>query len=299
VQVFVTGATGLIGRAVCAALVARGDAVTALSRSRDAAARLPAGVRALSGDPSAPGGWQDALAQADACVHLAGEPIAEGRWTAARKRRIRASRVDATRHVADVVRELGPTVLVAGSAVGFYGSRGDEVLDEGSAAGEGFLAELCREWEAAARPAASRARVVALRTGIVLSAEGGALPKLVRPFRAFAGGPLGDGAFFQPWIHLADQIGLVLLALDDARASGPLNASAPEPVRNRDLARAIGKVLGRPSVMPAPAVAIRLALGEVAEAILASQRAVPRKALGLGYRFRFPELEPALRDLLR
>jgi uncharacterized protein (TIGR01777 family) len=297
-HVFVTGATGLIGRAVCRALVARGDSVAALSRSPEARARLPSGVRVVTGDPAAPGAWQDALAGADACVHLAGAPV-DGRWTAARKRRIRESRVESTRRVAEVVRARGPAVLVSGSAVGFYGSRGDEVLDEASAAGQGFLADVCREWEAAAQPASARARVVTLRTGIVLAADGGALPKLVRPFRAFAGGPLGDGAFYQPWIHLADEVGLVLLALDEARASGPLNAAAPEPARNRDLARAIGRVLRRPSALPAPAVAIRLALGEMAEAVLSSQRAVPRKALGLGYRFRFPELEGALRDLLR
>jgi uncharacterized protein len=298
-HVFVTGATGLIGRTVCRAPAARGDAVTALSRAPDAPARLPSGVRVVTGDPAAPGAWQDVLAETDACVHLAGEPVADGRWTAARKRRIRESRVESTRRVAEVVRARGPAVLVSGSAVGFYGSRGDEVLDEASAAGQGFLADVCREWEAAAEPASGRARVVALRTGIVLAADGGALPKLVRPFRAFAGGPLGDGAFFQPWIHLADEVALVLLALDDARASGPLVAAAPEPARNRDVARAIGRVLRRPSALPAPAVAVRLALGEMAEAVLSSQRVVPRKALGLGYRFRFPDLEAALRDLLR
>jgi uncharacterized protein (TIGR01777 family) len=298
-HVFVTGATGLVGRAVCGALVARGHAVTALSRSAGGGGRLAPGVRVVAGDPALPGEWQEELARADACVHLAGEPIADGRWTAERKRRIRASRLDSTRNVAEVLAARGPRVLVSGSAVGFYGSRGDEVLDEGAAAGEGFLADVCREWEAAAGRAAPRARVTLLRTGIVLSAEGGALPKLARPFRLFAGGPLGDGAFFQPWIHLADEVGLVLLALEDGRARGAMNATAPAPVRNRDLARAIGKVLGRPSALPAPAIAIRLALGEMAEAVLSSQRAVPGKALALGYRFRFPELEPALRDLLR
>jgi uncharacterized protein (TIGR01777 family) len=298
-RVFVTGATGLIGRAVCRALAGRGDHVVALSRARSAGARLPAGVEVVAGDPVAPGAWQDELAGADACVHLAGEPVAEGRWTREKRRRISSSRVDATRNVAAVVRERGPRTLVSGSAVGFYGTRGDEVLDEDAAPGEGFLAEVAQAWEAAAAPAAARARVTLLRTGIVLSREGGALPKLVRPFRAFVGGPLGDGRFFQPWIHVADEVGLVLLALDDARVTGPMNAAAPEPVRNRDLARAIGKVLGRPSALPTPAAAIRLAVGEVAAEILSSQRAVPRKALQLGYPFRFPELEPALRDLLR
>jgi uncharacterized protein len=299
VRAFVTGATGLIGRAVCAALAGRGDAVTALSRGKDAAARLPAGVQIVAGDPSIPGAWQDALAGCDACVHLAGEPVAEGRWTAEKKRRIRESRVRSTANVAAAIGAGGPSVLVSGSAVGFYGSRGDEVLDESAAPGDDFLAEVSRAWEEAARAAERRARVVRLRTGIVLAREGGALPKLVQPFRLFAGGPLGDGAFWQPWIHLADEVGLVLLALDDARARGPMNATAPAPVRNRDLARAIGRALHRPSALRTPALAVRLAIGEAAGVVLASQRAVPRAALALGHRFRFPEIDGALRDLLR
>jgi uncharacterized protein (TIGR01777 family) len=297
-HVFVTGATGLIGRTLAAELLRRGHVVTALSRSPRAAARLPAGVRPVTGDPTARGAWQEVLASCDACVHLAGEPLAEGRWTAEKKRRIRESRVRSSELVAAVVRERGPAVLVSGSAVGFYGSRGDEVLDEASPPGEGFLAETCRAWEEAAAPAASRARLVWLRTGIVLSREGGALPRLALPFRMFAGGPLGKGDFYMPWVHVADLVALVLFALDDARVSGPLCGVAPEPARNRDLARALGRALHRPSGVPAPEIAIRLALGETADAVLASQRVVPRKALSLGFGFRFPTLDLALRDLL-
>jgi len=298
-KVFVTGATGLVGRALCTELVSSGHAVLALSRRASPAAALPAGVQPVAGDPARPGPWQEALASADACVHLAGEPVAAGRWTPARKAAIAASRIDSTRLVAEVIAGGGPTVLVSGSAVGFYGERGDEVLDEASAAGQGFLAEVCQRWEAAVAPALARARVVLLRTGIVLARDGGALPKLVLPFKVFAGGPMGDGAFWQPWIHLADEVGLIRFALEDGRVAGPLNASAPAPARNRELAAAIGAVLHRPSLLPAPAAAIRLAVGEMAAVVLGSQRMVPRKALDLGYAFRFPALAPALHDLLR
>jgi uncharacterized protein len=224
-HVFLTGATGLIGNALVHALLLRGDFVTALSRSSEAPRRLPPGVRHLQGDPSQPGRWEDELGRADACVHLAGEAIAAGRWTAQRRRRIRASRVEGTRRVAEVLRGGGPSVLVSGSAVGLYGDRGDEELDESAPPGQGFLAEVCRVWEAAAEPARARARVVALRTGIVLARGGGALPRLALPFRFLAGGPIGRGQFWQPWIHLADEVGLILFALDTPLVQGPLNAA--------------------------------------------------------------------------
>lgn len=295
-HVFLTGASGLIGRALAGSLLADGHQVSGLTRSEGA--RLPAGVRRVVGDPARPGPWQEALAAADACVHLAGEPVAEGRWTPARKASIEASRVESTGRVAEVLAERGPRVLVAGSAVGFYGSRGDAPLDEAAAAGQGFLAEVCVRWEAATRPAEARARVVHVRTGLVLARDGGALPRMALPFRLFAGGPLGDGAAWQPWIHLADEVGLLRLALEDGRVRGPLNAAAPGAATGRDLARALGAALHRPSLLPAPAAALRLALGEMADVVLASQRVVPAKALALGYAFRFPDLGPALRDLL-
>ncbi len=295
-RVFVTGATGLIGRSLCAALLRRGDEVTALSRQAGAA--LPPGVALLRGDPTVAGPWLEALTRSDAVVHLAGEPVAGGRWTAARKARLAASRLDSTRLVAQAIAAGGPKVLVQGSAVGFYGDRGDEPLGEGAAPGRGFLADLSVRWEAAAAPAATRARVVLVRTGIVLARDGGALPLLARPFRLFAGGPIGDGRAWQPWIHLEDELGLLLLALDDDRAHGPLNAVAPAPVRQAELARTLAGVLHRPNLLPVPAAALRLGLGEMAEVLLASQRVVPGQAEALGYRYRFPALEPALRDLL-
>ncbi len=296
-HVFVTGATGLIGSAVCGALVAAGHRVTALSRSASPGG-LPAGARSVQGDPAAVGAWQEALAACDACVHLAGEPVAAGRWTSERKRRIHESRVESTRRVAEVVAGSGPSVLVSGSAVGYYGPRGDEPLDEAAHPGGDFLARVCKEWEAAALGAASRARVVTVRTGLVLTRHGGALPRMLLPFRFFAGGPIGRGEFWQSWIHLADELGLILWALETPTVSGPLNATAPNPVTNRDLARAIGRVLRRPSALPVPELALRLLFGELSSAIATGQRVLPKKATDLGYRFRYPELEPALRDLL-
>jgi uncharacterized protein len=297
-RVFLTGATGLIGKALARSLLGDGHEVVALSRRADPAA-LPPGTRLVTGDPAEPGPWQEELARCDACVNLAGEPVAAGRWTDDRRRRIRDSRVRATRNVAEVVARGGPAVLVNGSAIGYYGPRGDDVIDESSPPGNDFLAHVAVEWEEAVRPAGRRARATLVRTGIVLAREGGALPRLVLPFKLLAGGPLGDGNAWQSWIHLDDQVGILRLALEDPRATGPMNATAPDPVRNRDLARAIGRVLRRPSLVSTPAFALRAALGEMADVVLASQRVIPARALALGYRFRFPALEPALRDLLR
>ncbi len=296
-QVFITGATGLIGRSLCEALIQEGHAVRALSRS-SAPGGLPAQVKRVLGDPAVGGPWQEELASCDACVNLAGEPVAGGRWSERRKAAIRESRVRATQNVAAVVAERGPTVLVSGSAIGYYGPRGDEVLDESAPAGSGFLAGVVRDWEAATAPAGRRARVALLRTGLVLASKGGALERMALPFRLFAGGPIGDGAFWHSWIHIADEVGLIRFALETSRAEGPLNATAPEPVRNRDFARALGKALHRPSFLPAPALALQLAFGEMAQIVVSGQRVVPRKARELGYRFRFEQLDPALADLL-
>jgi uncharacterized protein (TIGR01777 family) len=296
-HVFVTGATGLIGVPLCRALVDAGHAVTALSRYASPG-RLPREVRIARGDPSVAGAWQEALAACDACVSLAGEPVAAGRWTDERKRRIRGSRIDGSARIAEVVASRGPAVWVSGSAVGLYGARGDEAVDETARPGADFLADVCQAWEAAARPAEARARVVFLRTGIVLAREGGALQQMLLPFRFFAGGPVGKGDFWMPWIHLADEVALILFALGDSRVLGPVNATAPEPARNRDLAKAIGRALHRPSALPLPTAVLKLALGEMAEVVTSGQRAVPKKALDLGFRFRFPGVDAALADLL-
>jgi uncharacterized protein len=296
-HVFVTGATGLIGNALCSALVAAGHRVTALSRS-SAPRGVPAGVRCVQGDPAAVGGWQEVLAGCDACVNLAGEPVAAGRWTDERKRRIRDSRIETTRRMAEVLAVRGPGVFLSGSAVGYYGPRGDEPLDETAAPGGDFLASVCKEWEAAALGAASRSRVVTVRTGLVLAPHGGALPRMLLPFRFFGGGPIGRGDFWQSWIHLADEVALILWALENTAVAGPLNATAPHPVLNRELARTIGRVLHRPSALPVPELGLRLLFGELSSALTTGQRVLPQKAVDLGFRFRHPDLEPALRDLL-
>ncbi len=295
-HVFVTGVTGLIGRALAGALLSAGHTVTGLSRS--ARGDLPAGVRRVQGDPAEPGAWEEALAQCDACVNLAGESIVAGRWTRERKQRIRRSRIAGTARIANVIAKGGPGVLVSGSAVGYYGPRGDEPLDESATPGNDFLAEATRDWEAVARSAEERARLVLLRTGMVLAAHGGALPAMLLPFKAFLGGPIGDGRFWMSWIHLADELRLIQWALEDDRVRGPLNATAPEPARNLDFARALGRVLGRPTWMRAPATILRMALGEMAEVLTTGQRVLPKRAQELGHRFQYPTLDLALADLL-
>ncbi|MDI3297824.1 MAG: TIGR01777 family oxidoreductase [Bacillota bacterium] len=317
-RVVVTGGTGLIGRALAEALASEGHGVVVLSRrpAPSAAGRLPPGVRLLAW-PALPAGelalapgpqagesgeWRRALEEADAVVHLAGESIASGRWTAARKERILQSRVRSTRALVEALEaaERRPKALVSGSAVGYYGPHGDEELTEEAGPGSDFLARVCVAWEREAEAAERLGlRVVRLRTGLVLAREGGALPQLLRPFRLGLGGPLGGGGQWVPWIHLADEVGLIRWALEEERVEGPLNAVAPEPVRQRELARLIGRFLGRPAWFPAPAPLLRLALGEMAEALLLSgQRALPARALALGYRFRYARPEAALEELL-
>jgi uncharacterized protein (TIGR01777 family) len=231
-------------------------------------------------------------------VHLAGEGIAAGRWTPDRKACIAASRVGGTRLLCERLAALRspPRVLVCASAVGYYGDRGEEELDEDSGPGKGFLAEVCAEWEAAAQPAHDAGiRVVSLRLGVVLAPDGGALAKMLPPFRLGLGGLIGSGRQWMSWISRGDAIALMLFAMAEGGVSGPLNAVSPDPVRQRDFARILGRALRRPSCVPAPAAALRLLFGEMAdEALLASQRALPKRALAAGFAFRHPELQPFL-----
>ncbi len=301
-KVAVTGATGLIGKALCEELLEAGQEIVALGRSPEKVkAKLPEAEAvewdARQGPPPA-----GALEGVSAVVNLAGASIASGRWTESRKQAIRDSRVEGTRHVVEAIRACSspPAILVSGSAIGYYGNRADERLDEQSPPGSGFLTEVCVQWEAEARRAEEAGvRVVLVRTGIVLSADGGALEKMLLPFKMFAGGPLGSGEQWMSWIHLDDEVALIRAALDDEKISGPLNATSPDPRTNRQFSKALGRALGRPSLLPTPGFALKLMLGEMAESLLLEgQRVYPKKALDSGFQFQYPELEPALADLV-
>jgi uncharacterized protein (TIGR01777 family) len=248
------------------------------------------------------GPWAATIDSADAVINLAGESIAGGRWTEARKRRIIDSRVDATRSLVTAIKQAAhpPAVFVSGSAVGFYGPLGDEVVTENHAAGTDFLADVCVKWEAeAARVDSAKTRVACIRTGLVLERDGGALPQMLLPFRFGAGGPVGSGRQYWPWIHRLDWIDLIRFVLATPAAVGAVNATAPTPVTNAQFAQALGRAMHRPAFMPAPAFALRLLLGEMADALLLSgQRAVPAKAEKLGLTFTHTNVEQALRSIL-
>ncbi len=288
-KITITGATGLIGPRLVAALTARGDDVLALSRS-PAKASAALGVPALAWDPLAEPPPADALTGRDAVVHLAGEPVAQ-RWNAQVKASILESREVGTRNL---VAGLGaaserPAVLVSSSAVGYYGKHGDERVEESAPAGGDFLAQVCVVWEREALAAAALGvRVVTIRTGVVLDAGGGALKTMLPPFRLGVGGPVAGGEQYMPWIHVDDIVGLYLAALDGEDWSGPVNGSAPEPVTNAEFSKALGRALHRPAVAPVPAFALRLLYGEMAEIVTEGQRAVPTAALAHGYRLRPP-----------
>jgi hypothetical protein len=301
-RIILAGGTGFLGRALAGELIAGGHEVSFLTRrAPPAAERGP--VPELHWVPDGTAGpWAAALDGADAIVNLAGESIAAGRWSAGRKARMRDSRLVATGSLVEAIRSAArpPSLLVSASAIGYYGSRGDEILTEASAPGTDFLADLCVRWEAAARRAAEAGtRVVLVRTGVVLDRHEGALPRMLLPFRLVAGGPVGSGRQYVSWIHRADWVALVLWAMATPAVSGPLNATAPNPVTNEAFARAIGHALARPSWLRAPAFALRLALGEMADGLLlCSQRVVPAEAQQAGFRFRYEEVDRAVRDVL-
>jgi uncharacterized protein len=292
-KIVVAGGTGFIGVPLVRELEKLGETVVL---TRD-----PAKVRVGRGvawDASPGGSWAGEVAGADAVINLAGENIGEGRWTDEKKQRILNSRIDATRALVDAIeRHPRERVFISGSAIGIYGDRGDEILDESSEPGEGFLAEVCKAWEEAASGARS-SRTVIPRFGVVLAADGGALPKMALPFRLFAGGRVGNGRQWVSWVALEDLIRLLVEAVENSAMKGVYNVTAPEPVRNDELAKALGAALRRPAVMPAPAFALRLALGEMADALLlASHRVLPRRASNEGFRFSSTEILPTLRRI--
>jgi len=300
--IVVAGGTGFIGRPLCALLCQEGHRVTLLTRRREEAQRsYGSTVTAVEWNGREAGAWEQCLEGADAVVNLAGAPIADGRWTEDRKRWLTESRVLTTRLLAEAMsrRTSKPRALVSASGIGYYGASDDRVLDEGAARGEGFLADLCLAWEAEAlRAAEFDVRVVTLRTGMVLEQDGGALPKMLLPFRFFAGGPIMPGTQWVSWIHRRDHIGLIQWILVTPDISGPINAVAPEAVTMNRFCEVLGRILHRPSWLPVPGFALRMALGELGTLMTTGQRVTPAKALSGGYLFHYSTLEPALRAIL-
>jgi hypothetical protein len=300
-RIIITGGTGLIGRQLAASLHEDKHEVIVLSRNPNQPAKLPAGVRVERWDGRSAAGWGRWADGAGAIVNLAGAGIADSRWSDERKREIIASRVDAGKAVVEAVQaaSVKPAVVIQSSAVGYYGSRDSEVLTEQSQPGNDFLADVCVDWEKSTEAVeALGVRRAVIRTGIVLSTEGGALPKMLLPFKFFAGGKLGSGQQYFPWIHMADQVGAIRFLIDNAQASGPFNLAAPNPPTNADFVKAVGEAMGRPSVMPAPGFALKAAFGEMSTVLLDGQRAEPQHLLALGYRFRFTDPVAALKDVL-
>ena len=295
-RIVLAGGSGFLGRSLDFALRKHGHSVAALTRSPKAGA--PDQI-AWAPDGTA-GAWSKHLEGVDGIVNLAGEGIADRRWTDERKRALRNSRVLPTRSLVAAIRQLStpPAVFVSQSGINFYGPRGNDLTTESTAAGSDFLAGLCIEWEREAEQASPMTRVALLRTSPVLAGSGGVLGKMLLPFRFGVGGPFGDGTQYMPWIHMTDWLDLVIWLLTTDRARGAFNATAPGPVTNREFARTLGKVLHRPAFLPVPAVALRVLVGELAEILLTGQRAVPARAEEMGFRFAFPHLEPALRDLI-
>ena len=308
-NIVITGATGFVGRPLCAHLIGLGYRVTALSRDANKAqSLLGAQVQNLAWGEGAGDAWKQAVANADAVIHLAGEAVAGHKWTPEYKAKIRTSRVDSTRSLVDVMHgsERKPSVFVSTSAIGYYGDRKDEAVTEKSAPANDFLAGVCVEWEAeASRAEEAGIRVARMRVGVVLG-QGGALEKMLHPlplplnpYKLGAGGPLGNGKQWTSWVHLDDVIGLYTWAMLNTEVRGAVNVTAPTPVTNAEFTHTLGRLYNRPTVVPVPAFALRLMLGEFADSILTGQKVLPEVAEKLGYSFRFSTLEPALRSLLQ
>jgi len=301
-HIVVTGATGLIGKALCKRLIEQGYAVVVFARDvGKARAVVPGAAEYLAWQPAESGSWGSAIDGAHAVINLAGPSLAAKRLTAEYKRYVRDMRVIGTRGLVNAMANAAvkPRAFVSSSAVGYYGFRDDTPLDEGASPGGDFLAQLCQAWEQEALKAmAHGVRTTTVRTGLVLDGKEGALPQLMLPFKLFVGGPILPGTQWMSWIHLVDEVGIIMLALEDERTRGPINATAPTPQRNRDFSKALGAAMGRPALMPVPGFALRIMVGELADGLTTGQRVLPKKAQDLGYQFKFPELGQALREIV-
>jgi uncharacterized protein (TIGR01777 family) len=301
-KIFISGGTGFIGSALFASLCRDGHQVSVLTKNKEAAQRTCGPkVTAVEWNGREGGAWEHCLESMDAVINLAGAPIADGRWTEARKRLLTDSRVITTRLLVDAISRCSakPRTLINASGIGYYGASGDRILEESSAHGQGFLADLCLAWETEAlRAQGFGMRVITLRTGMVLDRDGGALPKMLLPFRLFAGGPILPGTQWVPWIHRRDHIGLIQWLLKTPGVSGPVNAVAPEAVTMSQFCKALGHVLRRPSWLPVPSFVLHIALGELATLMTTGQKIVPAKALSAGYVFQYPKLKSALQNVM-
>lgn len=302
-RIIITGGTGLIGKALCPLLLADGHLVTVLSRSPDAARGMPRGVRVEEWDGKTPEGWSQLVNGADAMINLAGAGIADRAWTAQRKQLLRESRIHAGLAIQKAIQQATqkPKVLIQSSAVGYYGAHNDdELITEAAAPGKDFLAKVCFDWEMSTAPVSKMGvRRPVIRTGVVLSKEGGALPKMLLPFKFFAGGPIGSGKQWLPWIHITDQVRAIKFLLDHPSADGPFNLAAPNPVNNKQFGEILGATMRRPAFMPTPGVAMKAIFGEMSTVLLDGQRAVPQRLEALGFAFTYPTLREALSDLLK
>jgi len=299
-KIFITGGTGFVGRHLVSRFIGEGHTVTVLSRSEKGSGRLPGGTSIVLGDPTEAGAWQDSVKGQDCIINLAGTSLFS-RWTPEAKKLIRESRISTTRNIVDAIEpsEGKDVALFSTSAVGYYGFHGDEELTEESPPGDDFLARVAVEWENEALRAEERGtRVVITRFGIVLGEKGGALGQMISIFRKYLGGPLGSGKQWFSWIHMGDLVGAFIFLMAHREISGPVNLTSPTPIRNEELAKVLGKVMHRPSFLPAPGFVLKLLLGEFGSVLLEGQRVIPRKLLDSGYAFIYPEIEGALQSLI-
>jgi uncharacterized protein (TIGR01777 family) len=301
-KIILTGATGLIGRELCKILINQGEEITVFTSNPVKAKEIIKGANEyIHWDYHKPEDWQKYINGTDAVIHLAGAGIAGKRWSENYKMTILESRVISTNNLVTAIKAAGqkPGLFITSSAVGYYGNAGDELLTEESGSGNDFLSGVCKEWENSAQKVETLGiRRVSIRTGIVLSSKDGALEKMLAPFKLFIGGHLGSGKQWFPWIHIEDLVNIYIYTLDNSNITGPINAAAPNPVTAKELAKRIGKAMHRPSLFPVPLLALKLAIGEAAESVIASQRAVPKKLLNAGFKFKFEKIDEALKDLL-